>query len=135
MSILALLPLIWTTPGCAAPEGVDPDDGEPSAWPGVDTAGDTAVVGDTGDTGPPAGPGPALAFSGDAPTNLLFITLDTLRRDRIGRWDTADRPSATPFLDGLLAEAPSWTPTAPSTSTRPSGSSRASTTCRWAPWT
>jgi len=44
---------------------------------------------------------PLLAFDGPPPTNLLMISVDTLRRDRLGRYG-GSAPSA--FLDGLLAE-------------------------------
>jgi arylsulfatase A-like enzyme len=43
-----------------------------------------------------------LVFSGDRPENLLMISIDTLRRDHVGRY--MDGESLTPFLDGLLAE-------------------------------
>lgn len=49
---------------------------------------------------PPAGP---LAFDGGrVPRNVLGISLDTTRRDHLGRW--SGRPT-TPFLDARLAEA------------------------------
>jgi len=41
-----------------------------------------------------------LEFSGPTPRNLLVISVDTLRRDRVGRYSGLD---TTPFLDGLLA--------------------------------
>jgi arylsulfatase A-like enzyme len=108
MSILALLPLLWTLPGCV---GSPPSDPDAPLSAGSDSAVDTARILDTAaDTGGLADEtlprtGPALQFSGEAPTNLLFITIDTLRRDRIGRWDRTDRESATPFLDALLEES------------------------------
>ncbi len=89
LSLLAL-------PGCAgseqAPTGDDTSD---------ITASDTQAPTDSGtlDEGSP------LDLTGDRPTNLLFITLDTLRRDRVGRWDVSDKASSTPFLDSLLEES------------------------------
>ena len=42
-----------------------------------------------------------LDFDGDTPTNLLWLSVDTLRRDVVGRYSgTVD----TPFVDALLAE-------------------------------
>ncbi|MCA9491177.1 MAG: sulfatase-like hydrolase/transferase [Myxococcales bacterium] len=48
----------------------------------------------------PSEVGPALVFEGDPPRNLLVISIDTLRRDAIGRYGG---PS-TPTLDRLLGE-------------------------------
>lgn len=49
----------------------------------------------------PTGSSGPLAFAdGRVPTNLLMISLDTTRRDRIGHLAQLD---TTPFLDGLLA--------------------------------
>ena len=43
-----------------------------------------------------------LAFAGDTPPNVLVLSVDTLRRDTVGRYaGTTD----TPFVDGLLSEA------------------------------
>jgi len=67
-----------------------------------DTApGDTGSAGDTSlttDEGVTVGP---LALS-DRPRNVLVITLDTTRRDAIGRY--SGDAEATPFLDRLLSE-------------------------------
>ncbi|HHO49810.1 MAG TPA: hypothetical protein ENK18_02815 [Deltaproteobacteria bacterium] len=50
----------------------------------------------------PSGPPLPLAFEGgEVPTNLLMISLDTTRRDRIGH--LAQLPT-TPFLDARMAE-------------------------------
>jgi arylsulfatase A-like enzyme len=49
-----------------------------------------------------ADPDVALVFSGPRPKNVLMISVDTLRRDHVGRY--MDGESLTPFLDGLLAE-------------------------------
>ncbi|MCA9491140.1 MAG: hypothetical protein KC621_14520, partial [Myxococcales bacterium] len=65
---------------------------------GTVTIGDegTTPTGTTEDTGgtPPS----ALVFAGPAPRNLLVLSIDTLRRDHVGR-------GLTPFLDGLLASS------------------------------
>ena len=42
----------------------------------------------------------ALRFSGNRPRNVLMISIDTLRRDAIGRYGAE---ASTPQLDGLLA--------------------------------
>ena len=52
-------------------------------------------------------PGPsALQLEGDPPVNVLMLSIDTLRRDRVGRYRQSGSlgPSDTPFLDQLLAE-------------------------------
>ncbi|MCB9689381.1 MAG: sulfatase-like hydrolase/transferase [Alphaproteobacteria bacterium] len=46
--------------------------------------------------------GPLVFADGRTPTNLLVITLDTTRRDRIGRF--SGRGDTTPFLDARMAE-------------------------------
>jgi arylsulfatase A-like enzyme len=44
----------------------------------------------------------ALSFTTEAPpTNLLVVSIDTLRRDHLGRYGG---PVPTPFLDGLMAD-------------------------------
>ncbi len=43
----------------------------------------------------------ALDFIGPPPANVLMISIDTLRRDRVGRYSGL---TTTPFLDSLLAE-------------------------------
>ncbi len=45
---------------------------------------------------------PLLAFDGAPPRNVLVISVDTLRRDRVGSHGGAE--SLTPFLDGLRGE-------------------------------
>src|SRR5688572_8513187 len=56
---------------------------------------------------PPAGSPPvldgALHFDGPPPRNLIMLSVDTLRRDRVGRYDAG--PSLTPFLDARMEEA------------------------------
>ena len=52
-------------------------------------------------------PGPsALTFDGPDPHNVLMVSIDTLRRDRVGRYRQSGSlgPSDTPFLDQLLDE-------------------------------
>ena len=44
----------------------------------------------------------ALQFRGQPPKNLLMISIDTLRKDHVGRYGGGE---LTPFLDGLLAES------------------------------
>jgi hypothetical protein len=46
------------------------------------------------------GEGRALDFDGAPPANLIIISIDTLRRDRVGRYSGGDD---TPFLDSRLA--------------------------------
>ncbi len=41
-----------------------------------------------------------LEFDGPTPTNVLLISVDTLRRDTVGRYAGTED---TPFVDGLLA--------------------------------
>lgn len=67
------------------------------------TAG-TATFSD-GPTEDSAGPPPPLAvtFDGLPPKNLIMLSIDTLRRDHVGRYD--DGPSLTPFLDELSSGA------------------------------
>jgi len=45
----------------------------------------------------------ALRFDGDTPSNVLMVSIDTLRRDAVGHYNPA--ADDTPFLDGMLAEA------------------------------
>jgi arylsulfatase A-like enzyme len=49
----------------------------------------------------PAGPPSVLQFDGPPPTNLLIISLDTTRRDHIGRFGYLDN---TPNLNAILEE-------------------------------
>jgi arylsulfatase A-like enzyme len=56
---------------------------------------DTDTDADT-DTSPPAS---ALVFTGAAPRNLLIISVDTLRRDRVGNYAS---PPATPHLQARM---------------------------------
>jgi arylsulfatase A-like enzyme len=54
---------------------------------------------DTDPTSPPP-PEPVIAFDGEPPANVLILSLDTVRRDRVGRYGDFEN---TPFLDGLFA--------------------------------
>lgn len=45
--------------------------------------------------------GPALQFHGRVPKNLLFLSIDTFRKDRITHYGG---PNLTPFLDRIAAE-------------------------------
>lgn len=46
---------------------------------------------------------PLISIPGDAPKNLLMVSIDTMRRDRVGRY--ADDPTLTPSIDRILDEA------------------------------
>lgn len=61
---------------------------------------DTTTPVPTGDTGP-SGPASVLQFDGDPPQNLIMISLDTTRRDFIGRFAGNGN---TPNLDAKLIE-------------------------------
>jgi arylsulfatase A-like enzyme len=56
---------------------------------------------DTGTTTETTGPQSALQFTGTPPTNLLIVSLDTTRRDYIGRFSGSGN---TPNLDAVMAE-------------------------------
>ena len=45
--------------------------------------------------------GPLIDFGGKKPKNVLMISIDTLRRDRVGRYG---KNGNTPFMDRLLGE-------------------------------
>ena len=46
-----------------------------------------------------------VRFEGDAPKNVLMISIDTFRRDHVGRFDDAiGNPGLTPFIDELMDE-------------------------------
>jgi len=87
--MLLLLTLAGITPGCSIPE----PEPEPGGEAEVETGGETG--GESGDDVL------ALEFDGEVPTNVLMISVDTLRRDYVGRYDGSDR---TPTLDRLLDE-------------------------------
>jgi len=53
---------------------------------------------------PPTGiVGPTPVIDGEAPRNVWMITIDTLRRDHVSRYDPEER-NLTPFLDELMQE-------------------------------
>jgi arylsulfatase A-like enzyme len=88
------------------------DDGSGGDGSGDDGSGDDGSGDDGDDTAPPvtidcapvaSGSG-VVQFDGDAPTNLLFIGIDTLRRDHIGHYNP-DIDSPTDFLDGMMEES------------------------------
>ncbi len=112
---MTLLPLLAASLACTADDGAS----KPSAT-GTNTAtsettgssggtsttssSTTATTASTASTATATtGDQAALVFDGPPPRNLLIISVDTLRRDHVGRWDPSGR-SDTPFLDGLLAE-------------------------------
>ena len=72
--------------GCTGIDGKVP--GDSAAVVETDTPGETGAGEETAE--------PVLA------SNLLLVSVDTLRRDRLGWWDGSDR---TPALDALLADA------------------------------
>ena len=70
----------------------------------VDDSGDTQPPDDTGPAPSacePAGSGTSALSVTTAPKNLLFISIDTVRRDRVGRYSGGTQ---TPFLDELMDE-------------------------------
>jgi arylsulfatase A-like enzyme len=48
-------------------------------------------------------PSPALVFDGPPPRNLVVLSVDTLRRDHVSRYDPEGR-NLTPFLDARMDE-------------------------------
>jgi len=94
---------------CTAPPADNPD---PASTPNptddpsvVDSAEgeDTAPAGPQ-DTAPPTPPEdrPPLWFGGgDPPANVFILSIDTLRRDHLGRWGG---DGDTPYLDSLIEE-------------------------------
>jgi arylsulfatase A-like enzyme len=79
----------------ALPDGTDPGTTAPAPTTPVVT---TSTPDPTGTT---TGPQSVLQFDGPAPTNLIVISLDTTRRDHIGRFGYFDN---TPNLDAVLEE-------------------------------
>ncbi len=71
----------------------------PSTGTGQDSA-DITETGDTTDT-TDTQPRPAAQLAGDAPVNLLIISVDTFRRDHVGFHGGRD---TTPVIDGLMAQ-------------------------------
>jgi len=103
---MTLLPLMLLA--CSRGTHDDPGRGEPNnpstaetggtRDSGPETGAETAKTGHTGST--TAGPPGALQFVGEAPRNVLMISIDTFRRDHL---DTHGTLGLTPFL-GSLAE-------------------------------
>lgn len=99
--------LVLGSIGCTPQDKPDPTSGtSPTDPPIVDTdpppttpPPTTPTTGDTGTV--PAGPQSVLQFDGAPPTNLIIVSLDTTRRDFIGRFSGTDH---TPNLDAVLAE-------------------------------
>lgn len=80
--------MLWTTLWLLACGGDEP---EPTPDPGVDTG--TFVAPEPGE--------PLLSFDGPPPRNVLMISIDTYRRDNVGRFGDRD---LTPFFDQLMNE-------------------------------
>ncbi|MEQ1568933.1 MAG: sulfatase-like hydrolase/transferase [Myxococcota bacterium] len=59
------------------------------------------------DTASPPAPPPTIlpTFDGPAPRNLVMLSVDTFRRDHVGRYGSPTGESLTPFLDELMAES------------------------------
>jgi arylsulfatase A-like enzyme len=77
--------------GCSTPDGTQsPDDG------------DVQHTEDTDVGTPPTGDPGLLQFDGEVPRNLLIVSLDTMRRDYVGRYGSGPE---TPRLDEFLAES------------------------------
>jgi hypothetical protein len=94
---------MWLWLACAKDpgDGREPEPEPPGPAPTTPTE-DDPTAGDTTDTGiSSTGPQSVLQFDGPRPTNLLIVSLDTTRRDFIGRYA---QNGNTPFLDSLLAE-------------------------------
>ena len=94
--------LLFLLVGCT-PSGpsdkAGPDSGTAVTTP-AGTPGGTGTTGAGSTTTPPV-PSFLRFEDGEVPPNLILISIDTLRRDHLGRWGGDGR---TPFLDGLIAE-------------------------------
>jgi len=94
--------LIGGAVACSAPSIATKTTEPTSSTTSTVDSGTTSTT--TGTTSPtPTETPPRLVFDGPVPSNLLVLSLDTTRRDAIGRY--AEGPSDTPFLDGLLAQS------------------------------
>lgn len=89
--LLALALALGAWSGCGAPTA-GPDD--------AGTAGDTGTADETGETTPPLRP--AQLVGSAAGWNLLLLTVDTVRADRLGAYGYTVRETS-PRIDGLLA--------------------------------
>ena len=98
---------MWWLIACSAgndptsPNIVEPSPTETGATPSeaAPPTGETGTLTETGTK--PVGPQSVLQFDGPAPTNLVIISLDTTRRDYVGRYG---KNGNTPNLDRILAE-------------------------------
>jgi arylsulfatase A-like enzyme len=90
--------LLWLL-ACQGGGGDSDDQNNPGDGPPDEVDTDTDTGTDTDE--PPVGAESALQFDGEPPTNLIVISLDTTRRDYIGRFAGNDN---TPNLDRVLAE-------------------------------
>ena len=94
-------PSSTTAPGDTGSTDTGPSDTAPAgrdSAPRHDSPADSPAA-DSADTAPPPGP---LVFEGPPPSNLIFVSIDTLRRASIGHYGGG---ADSPFLDGLLAES------------------------------
>lgn len=104
---MPLLPLVLAC-WCANPQPDDsPDESpadSPDDSPGDDSPDDSPGDDSADDTGDgPVDVGPAFHFARGRPRNVILISLDTLRYDRINAHGYADRVT-TPTIDRLLSE-------------------------------
>ncbi|MFT4621964.1 MAG: arylsulfatase A-like enzyme [Myxococcota bacterium] len=83
--------------------GSDPAKDADSGPPAVSTTDPTTPTGTPTGTTPtgPTGPAGMLQFDGPAPTNILWVSIDTLRHDVWARYGGED---VMPFLDEKMAE-------------------------------
>jgi arylsulfatase A-like enzyme len=100
----ALLAALALAAGCGGRGAATPAGETGASTDSADSPDDSGAAGaECPQPDPPApapGAAPLLALD-PAPSNLLMISLDTLRRDALGRYGGAD----TPFLDDLLARS------------------------------
>jgi len=87
-------------------DGADSDGPGDSPADSDDPADSDGPADSDADTAPP--PPPALVFDGERPRNLIWISIDTLRRDYIGAYReevlAGEEESHTPRLDALITE-------------------------------
>ena len=92
--MMALGPWALLVMACGSP---DPGQGRDTQDPGNDPA-----SWDVGLAPPPPAPSSKLTFTGPPPRNLLVLSIDTLRRDKVSRYGGGTQ---SPFLDGLLEQS------------------------------
>lgn len=104
-SLLPMLSLALAS--CGRPPEPPADDPDPVPDTAVDTDTDDTPT-DTSTTPPlvecPDGSTPTDTFPqfcGDVPRNLIFVSIDTLRKDQLTRYGTED---LSPFLDSLMQQ-------------------------------